>query len=105
MIDSFFVPLCIAVASDEDTYCGTALIVRCTETAGLPPVALSTRWVWTNVAAGSQGIVWDIVHRYGMFSSEDPRQTAGLFKGGPGVPTQWAKRASWRGRLRAAQCV
>lgn len=41
VIDSVFVPLCIAVASDEDTYCGTALIVYCTETTGLPPVALS----------------------------------------------------------------
>lgn len=92
MIDSVFVPLCIAVASDEDTYCGTALIVYCTETTGLPPVALSLQPAlgWVNAGSTGQDGMGQCMQT-GHIEPEDPHQTVGLLKGGPGGPDPMGK--------------
>lgn len=91
VIDSVFVPLCIAVASDEDTYCGTAHYyilhkLQVSHQLHRALMAGSAHWHWAKVDARS-------TTQDGMghcmqtgLSLEVRRQTIGLFKGGPGGP-------------------
>lgn len=48
-------------------------------------MASLTRWDWANVDAAHR-MEWAIVCRQATLLPEDPRQTIGLFKGGPGGP-------------------
>lgn len=72
-------------------------IIYCTEPTGLPPVAPSLDgqlyiWDWENVDAGApHRTAWAIVCRQGTLSPENPCQTIGLFKGGPGGPDPMGK--------------
>lgn len=72
----------------------------------LPPVALSThdelRAQWQGEWQGLDGTGYV---QTGKTLASLSNQTADLFDGGLGVLVQWAKKASWRGRLRAVHCV
>lgn len=55
-------------------------------------MASSTHWDWANVDPGApHRMAWAIVCRQGTLLPEDPRQTIGLIKDGPGGPGPMGK--------------
>lgn len=93
VIDSVFVPLCIAVASDEDTYCGSAHYYK------LHNLQVSHQLIRAGSAqpalgeCGCRSTTQDGTGHCTQtgLSPEDRRQTIGLFKGGPGGPDPMGK--------------